>query len=241
MLDKMIDDTDFQAGVYATAYRFYDAANMTTYLFAALVLPMFAANFNDNKVLGDLYNIAVRLVIVVSVIISTVLFTFSNELIDVLLDNYDQQSIAVLKILSITYLIMSISYILGSLMIAKNNLRKLNYLFLGGIIVNVLLNGIFISRFEAIGAAFATLITQTMILIGQYIIVFYETKLKLELLTLVKIIGYALLTILFSHYVQISFSFGVIYKLIIIITFALLFALSLRLILRSDLGRVYKI
>ena len=36
MLGRLIDDNSYQAGVYATAYRFYDAANMIGYLFAAL-------------------------------------------------------------------------------------------------------------------------------------------------------------------------------------------------------------
>jgi O-antigen/teichoic acid export membrane protein len=60
MLGSMLDDNYYQAGVYASAYRFYDAANMVGYLFAALLLPMFAANISEMRVLKDLKNIGVR-------------------------------------------------------------------------------------------------------------------------------------------------------------------------------------
>ncbi|MDV7402501.1 hypothetical protein RZS08_64360, partial [Arthrospira platensis SPKY1] len=50
-LGILMDDNGYQAGVYASAYRFYDAANMIGYLFAALLLPMFAAHMFDRGIL----------------------------------------------------------------------------------------------------------------------------------------------------------------------------------------------
>ena len=42
MLERMIDDNAMQAGIYAQAYRFFEASNMLAYLFAALLLPIFS-------------------------------------------------------------------------------------------------------------------------------------------------------------------------------------------------------
>ncbi|MBK8624629.1 MAG: oligosaccharide flippase family protein [Saprospiraceae bacterium] len=56
MLSKMLNDNNYEAGVYASAYRFYDAANMVGYLFAALLLPMFSANLYNKPILEDLKN-----------------------------------------------------------------------------------------------------------------------------------------------------------------------------------------
>lgn len=48
MLGWLLDDNKYQAGIYAAAYRFYEAANMSGYLFASLLLPMYASNIDQN-------------------------------------------------------------------------------------------------------------------------------------------------------------------------------------------------
>ena len=238
MLDKMLNDNNFQAGVYATAFRYYDAANMSTFLFAGLVLPMFAANIFEKKILEGLYQTATRMVLVISVVIATVLYTFSHELIDLLLNDYSNESITVLKILSITYLVMSVSYILGALMIAKNDLRKLNILFALGIIINVILNTIFISTNKAIGAAYATLITQSFMLMGQYYIVFQETKIRFDTKTIVRILTFAIVSFLLSNLVYTIFSISIFLKLCISICLIIFLSLLLKMINRNDFEKI---
>jgi O-antigen/teichoic acid export membrane protein len=238
MLDKMLNDNNFQAGVYATAYRFFDAANMSTFLFAGLVLPMFAANIFDKEILTELLHTAARMVLVVSVVIATVLYIFSYELIDVLLDNYSNESITVLKILSITYLIMSVSYILGALMIAKNDLRKLNLLFATGILVNFILNTIFISMSKAIGAAFATLITQTFILIGQYYIVLQATNIKFETNTMIRLLIFVFMSFICGILIYTILDISIILKLFILICLILLISFFLKMVTKGDFKRI---
>lgn len=238
MLDKMLNDNNFQAGVYATAYRFFDAANMSTFIFAGLVLPMFAANIFDKEILAELLHTATRMVLVVSVAIATVLYIFSYELIDVLLDNYSNESITVLKILSFTYLIMSVSYIFGALMIAKNDLRKLNLLFAAGILVNFTLNIILISMSKAIGAAFATLITQTFILIGQYYIVFQATRIKFETNTMIRLLIFVFMSFICGIIIYTTLGISIILKLCIIICLILLISFILKIVTIVDFKRI---
>ena len=42
MLERLIDDHGYQAGVYASAFRLFDAGNSFAYLFAVLLLPIFS-------------------------------------------------------------------------------------------------------------------------------------------------------------------------------------------------------
>ena len=42
MLKSLLDDDAVSAGIYAAGFRVYDAMNMVGFLFASLLLPMFA-------------------------------------------------------------------------------------------------------------------------------------------------------------------------------------------------------
>lgn len=55
---------------------------------------------------------------------------------------------------------VSLTCIFGTLLTASGNLRKQNYVALGGILVNVVLNLILIPRFQAMGSAVSSLVTQ---------------------------------------------------------------------------------
>ena len=47
MIERMLPDGAFEAGVYVSAYRLLDASNMFAFLFAGLLLPMFAKIIKD--------------------------------------------------------------------------------------------------------------------------------------------------------------------------------------------------
>lgn len=179
LLAKLLNDDHYQAGVYATAFRFYDAANMTSYLFAALLLPMFAANIHQIKMLEALTDIGSRFVFFCALLIGTVLFHQGDELFGLVLKHYDADSIVALKILTLSFMVMSVSYIFGSLMVALDKVSKLNFLFGLAIGINVGFNVLLIPTYGAIGAAIVALITQVFIVIGQCIIIKKEADISL--------------------------------------------------------------
>lgn len=74
MLGSMLNDNNYQAGVYASAFRFYEASNMIGYLFAALLLPMFAANISDVKILEELKSIGLRYTAAIAMVLVFIIF-----------------------------------------------------------------------------------------------------------------------------------------------------------------------
>ena len=73
----------------------------------------------------------------------------------------------ILGVLMWSFIAISATHIFGTALLANGNLRALNYLFLGGIIINVLLNGYFIPIHGALGAAMTTCITQSFVVLGE--------------------------------------------------------------------------
>jgi O-antigen/teichoic acid export membrane protein len=86
-------------------------------------------------------------------------------------------------------------FIYSTLLTANDSLRKMNRLFLLGIVVNVGLNLLLIPIMEATGAAFATFATQTFVLLGMMMLAKKELQLPFTLRQSFKIMGFMALTI----------------------------------------------
>ena len=170
MLDRMLDDGEVQAAIYAQAYRLMDAATQIGVLFATLLLPMFANMIKNNKKVVDLVKLSFSLIFVPSVIIAVACFFFSDEIMSSLYKG-STDAAQVLGVLMFCFVAIATTYIFGTLLTANGSLRTLNKLAIGGMVLNVVLNLILIPTYKAEGSAVASLITQVLIVIIQIIIV----------------------------------------------------------------------
>lgn len=234
MLGNLLDDDNYQAGVYASAYRFYDAANMTGYLFAALLLPMFGANIFDKKMLEELIGIGLRYVLVSTIVVVSIIFFYGENILQYLYTDYEITIDVVLKILILSYVTVAVAYVFGTLLVAAGRIRNLNVAFGVGLLVNILLNLILIPRYQAIGAAIATLITQTVVMVGQIYLVDKEMQIGLRRSDLYKPLFFVLIsTIVFYSVKQIFFG-SWIYNLVVSLLFCLLLSFIFKIIEKQD-------
>lgn len=240
MLAKMLEDNHFQAGVYASAYRIYDAANMTSYLFAALLLPMYASNLLDKKILKDLMNTGIKYVSLMSFLLVCVVFYYGEPIMKLIYTAYVSDFYETLKWLMLSYMMVAIAYIYGSLLVASGKISKLNIVFGLGLIVNVVLNLIFIPLYQAAGAALATFITQISVLGGQI----YLTKKELNLTTDKKIythfILYVLLCNVIFFFIKSIFNLDWIFNLGLSILICLLLSFILKIIDIKDGASIFQ-
>ena len=75
----------------------------------------------------------------------------------------------------------------------------MNFIFVVGILLNVILNYFFILEYKAAGAAVATLLTQFFVLLAQIILAANIFKLKLNVVFMVKIMLFILCVIGISY------------------------------------------
>ncbi|MBT8218773.1 MAG: oligosaccharide flippase family protein [Bacteroidia bacterium] len=167
MLERILEDGSYQAGVYASGYRFFDAANMFGFLIAGLLLPMFSKLLARKQNIFPLYHLSMRCVWLLVVFIASMCYVFKSELVHLLYVNATEYWGEVLGILMVSFVFVSIGYILGSLLTAQGSIYKLNWIFLIAIILNVGLNLLLIHQFKAYGAALATLFTQGFVVLAQ--------------------------------------------------------------------------
>ncbi len=177
MLERLIDDDAQSAGYYAKGFRLMDAANMIGYLFAMLLLPMYARLLQEKKTVNTLLSTAAQIQFCITSIITIACWFYAQDILDVIYFDENGESIVNVetvqsfRLLMISFWTIAMSYIYGSLIIASGELRSLNIIFIVGIVLNWTLNLVLIPMHMAVGAAMATLMTQIFVFLGQYIIV----------------------------------------------------------------------
>lgn len=163
MLERMLPDGAHEAGIYAASFRLLDAVNMFGYLFATLLMPMFAGMIRRKENVNDLVKLSAELMLVMSVIAGLSCFFFRNEMMLLLYPGSNPYWAKIFGWLMLSFIPISSVYIFGTLLTANGNLKVLNIIALGGMVLNVGLNLIFIPKFGAIGTTGATLFTQIVV------------------------------------------------------------------------------
>lgn len=165
------DIAAIQTGIYARAYRLFDAGNNISYLFSVILLPLFAAVIKEKGDLQGLVRQSFSIILSMTCIIAVLCIFFSRDFMELLYPQQDgelledfqyriAESTKILMILMGSFVSISVTYIFGTLLTANGNLKYLNIVAASGVIINLTLNFIFIPHFQAVGAAFTSLCVQ---------------------------------------------------------------------------------
>jgi O-antigen/teichoic acid export membrane protein len=168
MIERILPNGRFEADIYASAFRLLDAANMFGYMFASLLLPMFARLLKQQKSVSELTQTGFNLIWSGALTLAVSVWFFKEEIMILLYDTVTPESGPVLGYLIISFIAMSGGYIFGTLLTANGNLKGMNIIFVFGLILNFILNWMLIPRYMAVGAAIATCFTQFFVFILQW-------------------------------------------------------------------------
>lgn len=152
------------AEVYAGAFRLLEACNMFGYLFASLLLPMFARMIQQQEPVRPLVSLGFRLIWTGSVTLSVVIFFFRSELLTLMMpERVTPERNDVLGLLIWAFVPVSITYIFSTLLTARERMMEMNRFFLVGIAIDLVLNLLLIPDYFALGSAIAAIATQIFI------------------------------------------------------------------------------
>ena len=187
----------YQAGIYAKAFRLLDAANMIAYLFSLQLLPIFSRMLKFRENVEALVKLSFTLIITPAIIVAAGSFYYSEELS--MLINKSTESQGVFALLMCCFVAISTTYIFGTLLTANGNLRQLNQMALLGICINVTLNFILIPKFQAMGAAVSSLITQGITAIIQVLLAASIFKFRMNSRLLITLLIFTVGVVFFNH------------------------------------------
>ncbi len=172
MLERLLDDDSYNAGVYAAGFRIYDAVNMIGYLFATLLLPMFSAIIGRAKALSQLVNTGFQMISFIAVTVALICIGFKEEIMTLVYTDTNTAYYNSFAWLSGSFVFVCMGYIFGTLITAGRDLRVFNMILLSGIFVNWTCNLFLIPKMGAEGAALATFITQCCVGMAQIFLAF---------------------------------------------------------------------
>lgn len=232
MLERLLpaDIGASEAGIYASAFRLLDALVMIAYLFSVILLPLFSKMLKNNENITPIVKSSFSLLFLFSVTAVVVLELFSMPVMDLLYREHVSESAAVFRFLIAGIIPISFTYIFGTMLTANGDMKLLNITAIAGIVVNMMVNLLLIPRMHAVGAAVASLSTQSVVAVLQVVIAFRQLKVPVHALPLLPALLFTVLLVpavwLFSQH----FSGHVLWALLISGAFALLLGFATRLL-----------
>jgi len=160
MIERLLPNGAFEAGIYAQGYRLLDALNNIAYLFAALLLPIFSKLAKEQKSAKEIINTAQNILIPGAFFVAICCWSYRSEISLILYPLATESTFIVFGSLMLGFVAMAFNYIHGTLLTANNCLKWLNWMAISALVINVALNLCLIPLFGAYGAAIATVITQ---------------------------------------------------------------------------------
>ncbi len=167
MIERLLAEGRLEADRYASAYRLLDAANVIGFLFASLLFPMFARLLGTQKPVGSLVRLSLKVLWAMVIPLVVIIWAYRTPIMSALYLDGNAYSGQILGYLILSLLPATGAYIYGTLLGAGGALRAMNIIAAGGVALNLVLNFILIPRYQALGAAIATCITQYLVFLAQ--------------------------------------------------------------------------
>ena len=150
----------FENGIYTQAFRLLESVNQVGYLFSALLLPMYSGMIARDESVGELTRLAFSILLALITAVAVGGFFFANPIMSTLYDVHSNLSAPIFRLLIVSSLAFAATYIFGTFLTARGNLKLLNRVAASGFFLNIVLNALLIPRYGATGAAYATVGTQ---------------------------------------------------------------------------------
>jgi O-antigen/teichoic acid export membrane protein len=156
-----------EAGIYAMSFRFFDAFNMISYLFAVILLPMFTRLLHEKKPIESILHVSLQWMWFGGFLMVLFAFNWGESILYFFYDRFQHEAYAALPALMVGCCAFSLQYIFGTLLTANGNLKALIQIALAGVLVNVIINLLFIPTYGFVTAAYANAATQSIMLFLQ--------------------------------------------------------------------------
>lgn len=202
LLERLLENGKEQAGIYAQGNRLLDAISQFGYLFAGLLLPMFSRMIKKNESIHTLLKLSAMLLLVPSIILAVLSFFFSGNIMSFLYDELHPHSELIFSLLMTSFIGIGSIYIFGSLLTANGSVHLLNKIAGGGVIINVILNVILIPRYQALGMAYSSLITQLLVAAAHIIAAGRIFQLRTRGYNFLRLTLYAVVLVAIGRYIH---------------------------------------
>lgn len=162
LLERIHPEGPYQAGIYASAYRLLDAANMIGYLVSSFLVPFVAKHRNDNPLVRDAVIQIRHPMMLFAIGISVFAIMFGMRLQQLLYHSTEDFHTTVIQLCIAALPGYFLVHIYGAVLTAVARFRQLGFIHFGAVVVNLLLNLILIPSYGAVGCCIAAIVSQSL-------------------------------------------------------------------------------
>ena len=226
-----------ELGFYAAAYKIILIALIPAGIIFQSFLPQFSKSINDFNLRNNLMEEYSKLMLITGAFFTTMIFLFAKEIIGITYGVQYINSIMLTQILAFNIFLVYLNMSYGNPLIAWNKQKLFSYPIIAAALGNIILNIILIPKYQAKGAAIATISSELIVMLGFIPAHFRITK-KIHIKNILAIMICAVLTIILVT----SFESNIIHLLRVIaaaLSFFIL-AISFGLINRFKLDNIFR-
>lgn len=184
LIKELYHNGNEQVGIYAAAYRLIDALNMIAVLFSGLLYPIFARMIKEKHDISGLVSTAFSILVLPSIVLAIFSMMNANAILTFLSDNHALESAGIFEVIIFTFVFICSGYVFGTLLTANGNIRLLNQIAFIGVLINLILNVLFIPQYGAIASAYISILTYGFVTTTQLFFSFKIFHFKLKVKTL---------------------------------------------------------
>ncbi|MBX3165552.1 MAG: oligosaccharide flippase family protein [Bacteroidetes bacterium] len=169
MIEKILggDLGKEQSGIYVKGFRLLDAANQIATLFSIQLIPLFSRMLKQREDIEKMVKTSFTLLVTPALIVSISTIFYAEHFFEKIYystnpDYNATEGYTILAVLMNCFTAVSLTCIFGTLLTANGDLKKQNFVAVFGILINLVLNFILIPKFQAMGSAISSLVTQML-------------------------------------------------------------------------------
>jgi O-antigen/teichoic acid export membrane protein len=164
MLQLMADDR--VVGFYSAAYKLFEIVVILPHSLMIVLFPRLVEEFHTDRGTFEIsFKKAFTVFLMVGSSIALICYSFSNEIIGLIYGNGFLFSVKVLDVLAMAISLSFLIFLLSNILIVSGREMTNTWILVGATILNIALNLVWIPVHGAIGAAWATVICE-IVLIG---------------------------------------------------------------------------
>jgi O-antigen/teichoic acid export membrane protein len=203
MIERMCVNGKMQADIWASAFRLLDMANMFGLMFATMLLPLYGRMLSNKHDVQPIVKLCGNLMLPLSFVVAIAGIIFSNDIMHLLYKGAKtsnaQEYRIVFSWLMASFPAWCLMYIYSTLLTANGNLKALNFIAFGGVAFNLLVNFYLIPRYEAVGGAITSFLTQTLLSLAFAIACAHILKLRTNIKWILSLLGYLAFAIVLAY------------------------------------------
>ncbi|MDX9772587.1 MAG: polysaccharide biosynthesis C-terminal domain-containing protein [Bacteroidales bacterium] len=163
MIERLLPDGAREAGIYAQAFRLFDALAMIPVMFGGLLLPIMSRGLSSGNDIRPLVSMAWRMLLAPLGLGAVTLATFPEEILDLLYTSPAGNALNAFSILMLTLVPVGLIYIYSTVLTAAGRFKLLGVIMVSGMVLNITINRLTIPSYGAPGAAFTALVSQSAV------------------------------------------------------------------------------